>query len=85
MEPALIENSTNVFTNSNFSHICVAVVHTPFLVLTFSILVMTGLILAVAPRVQPLKQVAPPCHHLVNYALRIRWPDQILPSYVHEW
>jgi len=64
------------------SHICVTIVHTPFLILIFSILVMIGLVLAVTPRGQ---QVPPSCDHPANYALRVRWPDQILPNYAHEW
>ena len=43
---------------------------------------MIGLVLAVTP---PRGQVAPSCDHPANYALRVRWPDQILPNYAHEW
>ena len=68
------------------SSICVAILHTPFLILIISAISMIGLVLAVTPAsfAQQLP-TSTSCDHPVNFAMRTVWPDQVLINYVIEW
>ena len=62
--------------------ICVAILHTPFLLLFLSAIFMIGLVLAVTPS---SFGTITSCEHSVNFAMRTIWPDQVLINYVIEW